>query len=479
MEKALESEYRPGNPLFFALASMGDAISYQFFTFLIFTFYYAVLQIDVILIAVGFIVWSLWNSINDPLAGLISDRTQTRWGRRIPFIAATFIPLSAILILLWTPPYWDQTEIFGIENFFSYFYFIIIICLFDLIYTVNSLNLTSLFPEMYQTEEERAKANNYRQIFLILGLLIAFVAPTLLIEELTGGSEKALTITQYQMAGMVLAGIVFCCYLVGIKWGLRERQEFKNDALGVPDWKNAFVHTLKNRNFQFFLVCNTMNWYVFGILPTIVPLYAKAILEDIPNVLIGILLGVTFVTAAIFVNLWKFLANRFQDLRKTWMISMAVWIIGLVPFFFITDWVLALFSFAFLGVGLSGSLYIKDLIVSDIVDEDEITTGVRREGAYYGVNAFIMRLAVILVFVSIAIVFSGFGWETYFLPETATSEQLNDFKMGLRLLFFPFPAAALLIAILALRYHDLFGAKLKEVKVKIHSIHQEKISKGS
>ena len=57
-----------------------------------------------------------------------------------------------------------------------------------------------------------------------------------------------------------------------------------------------------------------------------------------------------------------------------------------------------------LGIGLSGSLYLKDLIVSDIIDEDEVTTGVRREGAFYGVNAFIMRLAVIFVFLSIFLV---------------------------------------------------------------------------
>jgi GPH family glycoside/pentoside/hexuronide:cation symporter len=173
MEHSLKEEYKPGNPFFFALATMGDAISYQNFTFLIFTFYYAVIGLDVNLMALGFIGWSLWNSINDPLVGLISDRTKTRWGRRIPFILGSFIPLSALMILLWTPPYWDIN--------LSYFYFLLIIVLWDTIYTTNSLNLTSLFPEMYQTEEDRAKANNFRQILLIMGLLIAFIVPTLII----------------------------------------------------------------------------------------------------------------------------------------------------------------------------------------------------------------------------------------------------------------------------------------------------------
>lgn len=466
MSMRKSTEYKPGNPIFFALASMGDAISYQSFTFLVFTFYYAVLRIDVGLIALGFIVWSLWNSINDPIAGLISDRTKTRWGRRIPFIVATFIPLSAMMIFLWTPPYWDAN--------LSYIYFLFIIVLFDAIYTTNSLNLTSLFPEMYQTEKERASANNWRQLLLIAGLLIAFLTPTMVIQDLTGGSNQDSTISEYQMAGFILAILVFLCYFFGIKWGVRERPEFRDDSQSVPDWKAAFLHTLKNRNFQFFLVANTCNWYVFGILPTIVPLYAKAILEGIPTYLVGILLGFTFVFAAIFVNLWKYLGNKMQDLRRTWMLSMAVWILGLIPFFFINDWLIALFSFAFLGVGLSGSLYLKDLIVSDIVDEDEVKTGVRREGAYYGVNAFIMRLAVIAVFVSIAVVFSGFGWANYFLPETVTVNQLENFRFGLRLLFFPFPAATLVIAIIFISRYNLVGEKLKSVKSQLVSLHEQK-----
>ena len=53
--------------------------------------------------------------------------------------------------------------------------------------------------------------------------------------------------------------------------------------------------------------------------------------------------------------------------------------------------------FAFIGIGLSGSLINIDLILGDVVDEDEYVTGSRSEGGYWGVTAFFMRLAVILV----------------------------------------------------------------------------------
>ena len=96
MDSPADESYKPGKPFFFALATMGDAISYQTFSFLVFTFYYAVVGLNVVWIAVGSIAWSIWNSINDPLAGIISDRTNTRWGRRTPHIVATFVPLASM-----------------------------------------------------------------------------------------------------------------------------------------------------------------------------------------------------------------------------------------------------------------------------------------------------------------------------------------------------------------------------------------------
>ncbi|MFW9902993.1 MAG: MFS transporter [Candidatus Thorarchaeota archaeon] len=473
MERQSETEYTPGNPLFFALTTMGDAISYQNFSFLIFTFYYAVIGLNVIYMSLGFIAWSLWNSLNDPIIGLISDRTKTRWGRRIPFIVGSFIPLSAMMILIWTPPFWNLN--------WSYWYFLGIIVLWDTIYTTNSLNMTSLFPEMYQTEDDRAKANNFRQIFIILGLLIAFIVPTLIISDLKGETDRTGTIGQYQLAGILIGVIVFLCYFIGIRGGaFRERPEFEDDALNVPEWKNAFLHTLKNRYFQIFVIANTFSWYVFGILTTIAPLYATSVFinPEIPTFLVGILLGFTFISAAIFVNLWKYIGNRLGDLRKTWMISLGLLILGLLPFFLIDNWVIGVGSFFFLGIGIAGSLYFKDLIMSDIIDEDEIRTGVRREGAYYGVNAFIMRLSIILVFVSIAVVFSGFGWEQYFGANVAP-QKLEDFRLGLRLLFSIFPAVATLLSILFINFFGLYGDKLRTVKEKLKELHQTKLDKAA
>ncbi len=459
------NEYEPGNKWAYGIGATVDSVGYQSFTFLVFVFYYSVIGIDVNLVTIGFVVWSIWNAINDPILGFISDRTKTRWGRRTPYIIVSFIPLSLMMIFLWTPPVGDIT--------LSFVYFLLIIMLFDTLYTMNALNLTALFPEMWLEEKQRRSVNNIRQIFIVLGLLIAFLVPTFLISDLSASTTpQSQVIAEYQFSGAILTVVVLIGYLIVIKWGVSERKEFSEDSLAVPNWIEALKHTLKNRNFHKYLATNTCNWYVFGIIPTIIPLYGEYVLGITDPLMLGIMLAASFISGGIFLNLWKNIANRLQDYRKTWMASMTFWAIVLLIFTLISDQIMALVFFIIMGVGLAGSLLFRDLVLADIIDDDEVNTGVRREGAFFGTNALIMRLAVILVFVSIASVFNSVGWTVFDpLPGAETI-------LGLRVLLGLLPAIALLIGVIAISRYNLVGEKLREMKEKRDELHTKKTTKA-
>jgi GPH family glycoside/pentoside/hexuronide:cation symporter len=97
--------------------------------------------------------------------------------------------------------------------------------------------------------------------------------------------------------------------------------------------------------------------------------------------MISLLLGVTFLSAALFMTvLWKPLVQKIGP-RKSWLLSMTLWIVSLLPLFFLGGnmEILAFIVFFFIGIGLSGSLYIIDIIIADIIDEDEVKTGIRRD----------------------------------------------------------------------------------------------------
>jgi GPH family glycoside/pentoside/hexuronide:cation symporter len=469
-KKEIEEPYSFKKAAKYSTGQIADQAAYQTFTFLVFTFYFAVVQLEIGFIVAGFIIWAFWNSFNDPMLGYLSDRTHTKFGRRLPYIMIAIIPLGIIVFLLFTP-----ILPIGVDNQIGNFiYFMIIIIVFELFYTMFSLNATSLFPETFISEDERTKANNVRQSFLILGLIVAFVLPGLFIEDYApdpSDADKALG--EYQLFGIVAAIIIIIVGLIFIKFTPREKKQFKEEYKIAPSFSNSIKMCIKSKSFMWYIPAEIANWFVYGLLPTLIPIYAKVVLGIEDGLLISLLMGVAFISSVIFITfVWKPIVRKIGN-RKAWMISMTSWIITLFPLMFLGAdmYILALVVFFFIGLGLSGSFYIIDLVVSDIIDEDEVNTGTRREAGYYGVNAFFLRLAIIVVFLSIGPMFIIADYKEFTLPAS------TEFQMALRILMFVFPSVALVIAILAIYKYPLHGERLKQVKEDLAKIHEQKKSK--
>ncbi len=445
----------------YGVGQLSDITAYQTFTFLVFTFYYAVIGINIISIMVAFIIWALWNSFNDSLIGFVSDRTHTKWGRRMPWIMISLAPLALVVFLLFTPPI-----SIGITNEIANFvYFMIIIVIFELFFTIYDLNFTALFPELFITVEERTKGNNIRQIFAILGLIMAFVLPGLFISDY---SDPA-SLREYQIFGIIVAIIIIIPGLIFLKFSPREKAEFREDYKNAPNFIESVKICVKNKSFAWYIPAEVANWFVYGMLPAIVPLYGKYVLNITDTLLLSLLLGIAFISAAIFMTiLWKPLVQKIGP-RKSWLISMSIWAIILFFLMVIGDPISGMIVFFLMGIGLSGSLYIIDIIISDIIDEDEVNTGTRREGAYYGVNMFLMHLSTVVVFLVIGPVFLISNWYEFNPADVPIS--------SLRILISIFPIIALLIGIFVIYKYPLDGARLKKVKEQCEKLHKEKKSK--
>ena len=451
----------------YGVGQLSDIASYQAFTFLTFTFYFAVVHIDVLWISVGFIIWSIWNSFNDTFIGYLSDRTHTKWGRRFPWIMFSLFPIAIILILLFTPPI-----TIGISNeVVNFIYFLVIIIVFELFFTMYDINFTALYPEIFITVEERTKGNNVRQLFAIFGLIAAFILPGVFISSYTSPQPG-----EYPLFGLVVAIVVIVPGLLFLKLSPKERVEFREDYKNAPKFFDNLKFCVKSKSFMRYIPAEIANWFVYGMLPVIVPLYAEFILGFLDPLMISLLLGATFLSAALFMTLlWKRLVQKIGP-RKSWLMSMSIWIASLVPLFFLNSTipglvVIAFIVFFLIGIGLSGSLYIIDIVIADIVDEDEVRTGIRREGGYYGVNIFFQRFATVFVFLIIGPVFLIADYP-YF-----TGSITPEIEFGLRSLMFIFPAIALLIAIIAIYFYPLDGERLKQVKEQREKIHLEKKAK--
>ncbi len=438
----------------FAVGEISDMVAYQGFSFLIFTFYYTVVGLNIDTITIIFILWSVINAINDPLLGAVSDKTKTEilgGGRRKPWIVGSTIPLALIMVFLFTPPMGGSTK--------SAIYFFFIICLFDTIYTAYSINHTSLYPEMFRTDEERENAGYIRRGVMVIGLLIAFIIPTLVIEDVANERALAKTPQEYIIAGIIFAIIILVMNAIHIKIGIIEPPLDQIEGRKTTSLGKSIKQSLKNKMFVIYVITVvTMTWYVFGLLPLIMPIYGTYVLGINNSFKISILLAIAFLSSIPGVYLWSKVDAKFGP-RKAFMISTTWWIISFVPLIFLEDYNAVAIVMIFTGIGLGGAPYFLDRNISNIIDQDELKTGKRREASYFGVNALIMRLSTILTILSVSIVLNTNGWYIY-EPETVTPELINGLKMVISV----FPIGACIITLIGLKIFPLTKEKVQEIQ---------------
>jgi GPH family glycoside/pentoside/hexuronide:cation symporter len=330
------------------------------------------------------------------------------------------------------------------------------------------VNSKSLFPEMFQDPEGRAKANTIRQVLNILGLIFAFVFPTLFIPKLSDDKY----FSNYGFTSILIVFVLIIGFIIFLLFGVRERQEYSEDSKYAPSLFKALKTSFKNKAFRTYILAGLANWYIWGMLPTIVPLYGEFVLGigEGETILLGLLLGTAFISASIFMFFWRWLIIKTGILKKGFMISMSIFIFTLIPFLFISDVPLAFICFFLIGIGMSGSFMFIDLIIPAIIDYDELKTGIRREGGYFGINAFIVRLSTIFIFLTISLVFNSVGWKVF--DPLGTSEQTI---FGLRSLIAIFPIIALIIAIISMYFFPIDKEKYEDIQKEIEVLHEEKV----
>jgi len=449
--------------LAFACGEVGDNMALNTFTFLIFTFYFTVVRIPTPLMTLGFILWALWNAFNDPLIGYLSDRTKSRWGRRIPWMLGATIPLGVLTILLFTPPSTYS------ENESVFIYFFIILILFDIAYTSFNLNYNALFSEMFVDMRERSATGRIRIIFVLLATMLAMVLPTLVIEDITNINNDPSTLTQYLISGVVAAIVIFIFYFIILKWGVRDPKHISKDAESAMSFTNTLKFTFKHKSFLLFLFPALGTWLVINILPTLSPLFFTYAVGIDDTELIGILLLVMFLVSAASTPLWERIRVK-KGARMCGLIGIVVFLVSVLFFAYSINFEMALICMIFLGIGLGGGLYFYDQCIAEIIDEDEITYGVRRSGIYYAVLNFLIRLSMILNFIIISLVFTASDWMNY-EPNPGA-----DPILGLRILMGIYPAIVLAISLVGMYFYPIKGERLRENRKKLTELHNIKKS---
>ncbi|MUT67541.1 MFS transporter [Paenibacillus sp. NEAU-GSW1] len=392
-----------------------NLIAQAFATYIVF-YYVDVLGVRPYLISLAMVIHGIVNALLNPLFGYLSDRTKSRWGRRFPYMLFGIVPLAALFTVIWFPV--------G-EGMALFWYFLMIILVFDVLFVMVVLNYSALFPELFVTIKERAAVSSWRQMFGIIGMIIGVALPPLVYSELGWG-----------VMGVVFAAIAlvfFCVMLTGSK----ERGTAPEAT--IP-FVQAIKYTFANKAFVCYVIGSFLVQFTFAMLPAMIPFFTKYVLsasEDKST----ILLGAIFVVALPFVYIWGKLVQRWGP-RKTIIVAVLCYMAALLPFLFVTSVAAAAVTAGLVGVGLAGLMVLLEIMLSEVIDEDEKRTKERREGIYFGMNGFIVRWGVSLQALTSGAVLESTGY----VKDAAhqTSAALFGFRAMLGLI----PAVALLLAVL-------------------------------
>ncbi|MFX0105027.1 MAG: MFS transporter [Candidatus Hodarchaeota archaeon] len=449
-----ERRFSRGQKLSFSIGNGVEWFINAAFNLWVFTFYFAAVGLTIFWINLAYIIWTLWNAFNDPLIGYISDRTHTRFGRRRIYIMIGIIPVLLLEILIWLPPITGEIA--------QFIYLLIMLLLYDTAYTLIALPTDSLFPELYTSVEERAEVNSIRQILAAVGLILAALIPGIFIGETN-------TRDGYLTNGIVTVIIVGVALVIFIKWGAVEREEFKLDYQQGFSYIEALKHTFKNKGFVLYIIMFFFYEYILLLLATIVPLFGQEVLGTTSAFETSILMGLLYIIGIASIFLWRKLDVKLGG-RIGYGISMVAYVVATLPMLFISDYMSAIFVVIAMGIGFGGMLYFIWYIVADTIDFDELKTGVRREGMFFGIANFFMRLSMVLSISTVSLVFTQTGWETY-IPN------IPDVKVGLRFLFVFMPIIAIYISMICLYFYPFTKKKVLEMKKQLAELHEQKMEK--
>ncbi|MGY4521170.1 glycoside/pentoside/hexuronide:cation symporter, GPH family [Thermostichus sp. MS-CIW-30] len=397
-----------------------------------------------------------WDAINDPIIGILSDRTRTRWGRRRPWLLFAALPFGLTFLAQWWIPFPGR-----IGPLFAYY--LLVSLLFNTFYSAANIPYASLTAELTQDYDERTQLNQFRFAFSVGGSMVAVVTFPLLVNLLP---DRA--------AGHLLAGACFgvisAVPLLICFWGVRERYPSQRDPMPlVQQLRVAF----SNRPYLFVSGLYLCSWLAFQFTATIIP-YFIVFWMGLPEVWISLVVLAVQGIAVLTLFGWTQLSTHL-DKRTMYLIGAGFWLISQAGLFFLQPGQqgimigLALLA----GIGVSATAYLGPWsMLPDVIDLDELQTGERREGIFYAFMVFLQKvgLALGLFFVGQALDWAGF------VPSVAGEAlpiQPESALLAIRVAIGPLPGVALIGGILLVWFYPITRQRHQQILMELEERRQQ------
>ncbi len=406
-------------------------------------FYTDIALLSPALVGLAVMLGRVSDAFLDPAMGFVSDSTRSRWGRRRPYLLASALPAALCFYLLWAPP-----ATLGTGALFAYFtatYMLLFV-----FWTVGTIPYASWGAEISLDYHERTRLIAVRELFSVTGIVLGTLGPPI-----------ALRLSPHPRAAFAGMALVFAAVgsatILIPAITIREREEFQGRH-PLPPWEGLQT-TMRNRSFRTLLGTYFFTSVAGAVPAPLIPYMADYVLKTprlLPAyILVYLLLGI------VSLPLWVRLSHRLGK-KDAWSISLVIAVVVSSAMFSLGPGRSTLF-FVLLacgGVSLGGSLALPASMQADVIDQDELETGKRREGSYFGLWAWVTKAsAAITLFIALQIL----GWAGY-VPNV---EQTPQVVFTMRLLYSVFPGVCYLAALIMFQGYPITQAVHQEIQARI------------
>ncbi|MEO0375992.1 MAG: MFS transporter [Cyanobacteria bacterium P01_A01_bin.17] len=345
------------------------------------------------------LVAKIWDAINDPLVGWLSDRTSSRWGRRYPWMLGGAIPLGVCFCLLWwVPPFTRQSLLFG--------YYVAVTILFYTALTAVAIPYTTLASELTQTYDERTVLVSFKAIFSIASSILALVVARIIIGVIADSKLQYLSLGA--IAGTVACLAAFCCV-----WGTRQRfrliqtqRQSAPLAVILPIWQQ-FKVALSNRPFLFVAGIYLCSWLGVQVTAAMLPYYVVNWMGLPEKHFTQMALAVQG-TALVMMFVWSYVGQRIGK-HAVYCCGVPLTLVAQISLFLLQPGQVGLMyaGGVLAGLGLSVAYLVPWSLLPDVVDLDELNTGERREGIFFGLVVQLQKVAIALAIFLVGKILDG------------------------------------------------------------------------
>lgn len=398
---------------------------------------------------------TIWDGINDPLMGIITDRTRSKYGRHRRYLLLSIPPLVISYTMLWNSFGLDAKE----HPTACVMYYAFAYILYKTAYTMVDVPHTAMLPTLAPEYNKRTQYTSVSYIFNSVGMVPSYII-LLIFLSVFGSSDKLSENSKmpFLLTGIVLS-IVYACSIFATFKTCKEPSSL-NEKLPPLDLKSAideYVQVFRNKSFRDYFSMSffwqmarsfysTTNVYYITYLANLYKYY------PLFNTFAGVFESLAFpLNYALTMKKGKSKCGAVVTPFMIIGLGIALFVKPVTPgSSYIVTLVLMILGGAVLyPFGMSGLGFVGNNVLPDITDVDELITGRRREGVIGTFNTMVKQVTGGVMTFLVGVILDGFGLVTG--NEGVYIEQTDSALIGIRLCISVLPMLSALVAWLMLK----------------------------